>query len=305
MGKIALLFAGQGAQYPGMGEEIAACSPAAKAVFVQLEALRPGLSELCFDSSKETLSVTENTQPCLFAADLAIAEAVRELGIEVDGVAGFSLGEIPALTFAGVLPLANGFQLVCQRAAVMHKAAEAHPGAMMAVLKLTAEQVIELCTAYSDVFPANFNSPGQVAVSGNPERLAELAQKIKQLGGRTVPLAVSGAFHTPYMDTAAQELSTYLEEVLIQPGSMPVYANLTAAPYEAEQAKAWMSQQVNHPVQWQKTIERMAADGFDSFIEVGPGKTLSGLVKKTAPHVQVYHVEYKNDLQQLTAALVQ
>ena len=169
MGKIALLFAGQGAQYPGMGKDFLEQNPAAREVFVKLEQQRPGTMQQCFTGSKEELSLTLNTQPCLFAVDYAIAKAVEQAGIRADAVAGFSLGEIPALAFAGLLDLEQAFALVCRRAAVMQQAAEQHPGSMQAVLKLPVERVIELAAPYSDVFPVNYNSPEQTAVAGQPE----------------------------------------------------------------------------------------------------------------------------------------
>ena len=169
MAKIALLFAGQGAQYPGMGKDFFEQSAAAQAVFQQLEGQWPGTLQQCFTGSKEELSLTINTQPCLFAVDYAIASAVQEAGITVDAVAGFSLGEIPALAFAGMLELPQAFALVCRRAEVMQQAAEANPGGMQAILKLNAETIEQLAQPYSEVFPVNYNSPQQTAVAGAPE----------------------------------------------------------------------------------------------------------------------------------------
>ena len=296
MGKIALLFAGQGAQYPGMGKDFFEQNPAAREVVVKLEQQRPGTMQQCFTGSKEELSLTLNTQPCLFAVDYAIAKAVEQAGLRADAVAGFSLGEIPALAFAGLLDLEQAFALVCRRAAVMQQAAEQHPGSMQAVLKLPAERVIELAAPYSDVFPVNYNSPEQTAVAGQPEQLQAFAADVKAAGGRAVPLAVSGAFHSPYMDSAAEALADYVQTVAVQEGTCAVYANRTAQPYTVAAAKALIASQVNHPVQWVKTIRQMLADGVDCFVEVGPGKTLSGLVKKITADAQVYKVENLEDL---------
>ena len=287
MGKIALLFAGQGAQYPGMGKDFYEQNPAAREVFVKLEQQRPGTMQQCFTGSKEELSLTLNTQPCLFAVDYAIAKAVEQAGLRADAVAGFSLGEIPALAFAGLLDLEQAFALVCRRAAVMQQAAEQHPGSMQAVLKLPAERVIELAAPYSDVFPVNYNSPEQTAVAGQPEQLQAFAADVKAAGGRAVPLAVSGAFHSPYMDSAAEALADYVQTVAVQEGTCAVYANRTAQPYTVVAARALIASQVNHPVQWVKTIRQMLTDGVDCFVEVGPGKTLSGLVKKITANAQV------------------
>lgn len=303
MAKIALLFAGQGAQYTGMGKDFFEQSAAAQAVFQQLEGQRPGTLQQCFTGSKEELSLTINTQPCLFAVDYAIVSAVQEAGITVDAVAGFSLGEIPALAFAGMLELPQAFALVCRRAEVMQQAAEANPGGMQAILKLDAETIEQLAQPYSEVFPVNYNSPQQTAVAGAPEQLQAFAADVKAAGGRAVPLAVSGAFHSPYMDSAAEKLADYLQPVTVQQGRCTVYANRTAQPYTLATAKELMASQVNHPVQWVKTINQMIADGVNCFIEVGPGKTLSGLVKKINAEVQVYKVENQVDLAELLQSI--
>ena len=303
MAKVALLFAGQGAQYPGMGKDFFEQSTAAQAVFQQLEEQRPGTLQQCFAGSKEELSLTINTQPCLFAVDYAIASAVQEAGITVDAVAGFSLGEIPALAFAGMLDLPQAFALVCRRAEVMQQAAEANPGGMQAILKLDSETIEQLAQPYSEVFPVNYNSPQQTAVAGAPEQLQAFAADVKAAGGRAVPLAVSGAFHSPYMDSAAEKLVDYLQPMTVQQGRCAVYANRTAQPYTLATAKDLMASQVNHPVQWVKTINQMIADGVNCFIEVGPGKTLSGLVKKINAAVQVYKVENQADLAELLQSI--
>lgn len=303
MGKIALLFAGQGSQYPGMGKDFYENSPQVRAIFEQLEIQRPGTMELCFNGTKEELSITMNTQPCMFAVDYAIAKAVQERGISVNAVAGFSLGEIPALAFAEVLNLSQAFNLVCYRAAVMNDAAEKNPGGMQAILKLPADKITALAETFSDVFPVNYNSPEQTAVAGAPEQLKSFAEAVKAEGGRAVPLAVSGAFHSLYMNAAAEHLADYVQNVDMQQGVCPVYANRTAQPYTVDTARELVSSQVNHPVQWVKTIEQMMADGIDCFIEVGPGKTLSGLVKKITADAQVYKVENTADLDALLQSL--
>lgn len=296
MGKIAFIFAGQGAQYSGMGEELFAASPAAKTIFDVADTIRPGTASQCFSGSEEELSVTENTQPCLYCVDLAAAMALTEQGIQPDYVAGFSLGEIAALTFSGIFSPKDGFQFVCQRAKAMQKAAEQNPGAMAAVLKLSNEQVEELCASYEHVYPVNYNCPKQLVVAGEKAELDSFMQKVGGLKGRAVLLKVSGGFHSPFMDSAAEELSSVLDSMELHEPNIPVYSNLDAKLYTAEEAKSRITAQINHPVRWQSILEDMAEKGVDTFIEVGPGQTLSGLVKKTLKNVRVFSVQDKSGL---------
>lgn len=300
MGKIAFLFAGQGAQYSGMGRELAEISPAAKTVFTRADELRPGTSSQCFTGSEEELAVTANTQPCLYCVDLAAARALEEAGVHADFAAGFSLGEIAALTFAGVFSDREGFGFVCKRALAMQAAAERHPGGMAAVLKLSNEQAEAICAEFTQVYPVNYNCPGQLVAAGDREELTRFAERVAEEKGRAKLLKVGGGFHSPFMDEAADALRPVLDGMTLQAPRLPVYANLDAAPYQAEQAKSYIANQINHPVRWQETLEKMAAAGADTFIEVGPGKTLSGLVKKTVGGARILNVQ---DAESLRAAV--
>lgn len=302
MGKIAFVFAGQGAQYQGMGKSLYESSAAAKAVFDLADQLRPGTSAQCFAAPAEELSVTKNTQPCLYCVDLAAARALEERGVHAEFAAGFSLGEVPALTFAGVFGEKDGFDFVCKRAQAMQQAAEENPGAMAAVLKLSNQQVEELCGQFSKVWPVNYNCPGQLVVAGEAAQLAEFQVKVKEAGGRAAPLAVSGGFHSPFMESAAGQLKAALTGTAFGAGRMPVYANFTAKPY-GEDPAGLLVNQVKNPVRWQETVEALVEQGVDTFIECGPGKTLCGLIKKTNKAVRAFPVQDAESLEAALAAL--
>lgn len=302
MGKIAFVFSGQGAQAPGMGQSLCEASAAAKAVFDMADALRPGTSAQCFSGTQEELTVTENTQPCLFTVDLAAASALEEAGMHPDAVAGFSLGEIAALAFAGVCTREEGFSFVCQRAKAMAEAGAAHPGAMAAVLKLSNEQVEALCGEFQQVWPVNYNCPGQLVVAGESGELEAFREKVAQAGGKAVPLAVSGGFHSPFMDSAVPLLEKALAPLTFQAPALPLYANATGELY-GEDGKELVLRQVNHPVRWQEIITAMADQGVDTFVECGVGKTLCGLIKKTVKGAKVYNVEDARSLAATVEAL--
>ena len=296
MGKIAFVFAGQGAQYSGMGQSLCEASPAAKAVFDAADKLRPGTSQQCFAGTAEELSITKNTQPCLYCVDLAAAKALEEAGVTPDYVAGFSLGEIAALSFAGVFSEEQGFDFVCKRAEAMQKAGEENPGAMAAVLKLKNEQVEELCAGFEKVWPVNYNCPGQLVCAGEKSQIEAFCGKVAEAGGKAVPLAVSGGVHSPFMESASQTLREVLEPMELSGARVPVYANYTAQPYDGS-AKELLTQQVKKPVRWQETVERLVELGVDTFIECGPGKTLCGLIRKTAKGVKTLNVQDGETLQ--------
>ena len=302
MSKIAFVFSGQGAQAPGMGKELYDCSPAAKAVFDLADSIRPGTSQQCFEGTQEELNVTINTQPCLFACDLAAAKAAQERGIQPDCAAGFSLGEAAAVAFSGMLTEAEAFSMVCKRAELMNEAAQKNPGAMAAVMKLSPQQVETLCGPIENAWPVNYNSPKQTEVAASADTIDQVVEAASAQRGRAVKLAVSGAFHSPLMHSAADGLREYLASVSLREERLPVYANLTAEPY-GEDKKETMAAQCENPVRWQKTIENMIANGVDTFIEVGVGKTLAGLIKKINPEVMVYQIENKEGLDAAAEAL--
>jgi len=290
MGKIAFLFPGQGTQHSGMGRQLYESSKAAKAVFDCADRLRPGTSEQCFSGTAEELSVTENTQPCLYCVDLAAAAALREAGVKADLLAGFSLGELAALTYSGAVTEEDGFKLVCRRGTLMQGATQTVDAAMLAVIKLDDDAVTSLCNGYKNVYAVNYNCPGQVVVSGDKGELESFKLAVKALGGKTMPIKVRGGFHSPFMSKAAKEFTAELTSYTIGPAAIALYSNVTALPY-ADNFKELLAKQICSPVQWRLTIQNMIEAGADTFIEVGPGKVLSGLVSRISADVRVYNVE--------------
>ncbi|MEE0913707.1 MAG: ACP S-malonyltransferase [Ruminococcus sp.] len=298
MGKIAFIFSGQGAQYSGMGKELYESSPAAKAVYDMADSIRKGTSKQCFEGTMEELSKTVNTQPCVFTADLAAAYALVEKGIKPDCVAGFSLGEISALAFSKMLSDEEAFRLVCKRGELMDKAATENPGAMAAVMKITPQQVEEICAQFDSTYPVNYNSPAQTVVATTSENADSFCEAVKNAGGRAKLLAVSGAFHSPFMAKAAEGLAEYMENVEFSEPQTVIYSDVTAKPYEGDY-KALVKAQVESPVKWQTIVENMIEDGVDTFIEVGVGKTLTGLVKRINADVKAFKVETPADIEAL------
>ncbi len=284
MGKIAFVFSGQGDQYPGMGKELCAQYPAARRMFARFDALRPGTSAQCFSGTEEELKETKNTQPCLFALELAAASVLMDKGIRPDAVAGFSLGEVAAATVSGAFDAETGFRLVCRRGELMQHAAEQCDTFMAAVVKLSSEQVTAICEAHPDVYPVNFNCPGQVSVCGLSAQMAAFAADVKAAGGRAIPLKVKGAFHSPLMQDAANAFAEVLAEIEIGERAIPLYSDLTAEPY-GENVGQLLAKQICNPVQWEKLIRNLIADGVDTLIEIGPGVTLTNMIKKISGEV--------------------
>jgi [acyl-carrier-protein] S-malonyltransferase len=297
--KTAFIFPGQGSQYPGMFKDIYENSRAAKRIFDLCDdALRRQISALCFNGTQEELNLTQNTQPCVLACDLAAAAALEERGIRPEGTAGFSLGEYAAMAQAKVLSEEDSFHIVQLRADAMQEAVLPGEGAMTAIIGLDPHIVEEICRkAENYVIPANYNSPVQITISGTRDGVEEAAMQACKMGGRAWPLPVSAPFHCQLMKPALGKLEPMLSTVNMMKPSIPVYFNYTGRSADLNM-KDLLLRQVYSPVQWIKTIEAMYKDGFDTFIECGPGKTLSGFVKKILREkgVSVLNVENKKTL---------
>ena len=288
MARVAALFPGQGSQAVGMGEDLAQKWPAASEVFSKIDlGLGFGLSELCWKGPDEALRLTENTQPALLAHSLAAWAVLRQRGLEVEAVAGHSLGEYSAVVAAGGLSVEDAARTVRLRGRLMQEAVPVGEGAMAAVLGLADDEVVSACreeeaAGSGSVAAVNFNSPGQVVIAGAATAVAGAGERCKARGARrAVPLPVSAPFHSPLMAPAREGLEPTLEALDFQPLEVPLYRNVDAAAVSSPQeVREGLIRQVDAPVLWSEIIRRMRADGFDSFVEVGTGSVLCGLVRR-------------------------
>jgi len=296
MGRIAFLFSGQGAQFPGMAKGFYESSRNVRELFDAAEAIRPGTLKQCFDGTPEELKQTENTQPCLYLADFAAAIAACEAGMDPDAAAGFSLGELPALAFAGAYDPLDGFRLVCERGKIMAEYAGKVKASMMAVVKLPHETVEAVCAEFNGVWPVNYNTPEQLVVSGFDNQLKSFEEKIREQGGRCIPLAVGGGFHSPLMDGAAKEFEKVLAQYDLRTPVLQCFSNCTGAPYTGS-PKSLLCRQINHPVRWQQTIAAMLTDGVDVFIETGVGSVLTKMVQRMAPEAVCRSVQTPREIE--------
>jgi [acyl-carrier-protein] S-malonyltransferase len=295
MGTTAFLFPGQGSQYVGMAKDLYEQHPEARALFEQADAVVGfPLSKICFDGPEEELKQTKNTQPAIFLHSIAIARIHH--GERASMAAGHSLGEYSALVYAGALTFEDGLRLVRLRGELMQQAGVEQPGTMAAVVGLESTVIDEVCRMASDagiVQAANFNSPGQIVISGSVSGVRKAMELAKERGAKLVKeLPVSGAFHSPLMESAKSGLREALERTAIRDASIPVYANVSAKPVRAvTEIRRLLCEQLTSPVRWEETIKNMAFDGASMFVEIGPGKVLQGLVKRIRSDVQTKGIE--------------
>lgn len=305
MGKIAFMFPGQGAQYVGMGKDFYDTIPLCREVFEKAsKASGLDVEKLCFEEN-EQINITEYTQIAMLAAEVAMLKALEEKGIKPDVTGGLSLGEYGALVASGVMSEEDVFKVVRKRGIYMQEAVPTG-GAMVAVLGLDTKVIEEICDSIDGMVTiANYNCPGQIVITGEEKAVKEAMEKLTEAGAkRCVPLKVSGPFHSPLLTEAGEKLAKELEEVIIGDIAIPYIANVTADYVTSkEEVKPLLQKQVSSSVKWQQTIELMIKDGVTTFIEIGPGKTLTGFMRKINRDVQVLNVEKVEDLEKVVEAL--
>ncbi len=309
MAKIGFIFPGQGSQYIGMGEELYKFSPAFRQILNKAdEVLERELSKLCFTGPEEALKETINTQLAVLSVSVGCFELLKNKGIYPDIVAGHSLGEYTALVAAGTLSFPQALELVRKRGEFMQEAAARYPGAMLAIIgakESTVEEVLRKVRVAGTVSIANFNCPGQLVISGEITVIQQVKTLLLKAGARrAVMLPVSGAFHSPLMKMAQNKLRQEIASLTINPPQIPVIANVTADCVSTpEKIKELLIEQIASPVLWENSLRKMVACGVDIFIEVGPGKVLTGLVRRTIPAAECLNVEDKVSLEKTLAAI--
>lgn len=305
MSKVAFVFPGQGAQYVGMGKDFYEQIPVSRKVYtIASEVTGLNLPGLCFKEN-EQIDITEYTQIAMLATEAAMLAALQEKGVKADVAAGLSLGEYGAILTAGAMSLEDVFRVVRQRGILMQKAVPTG-GAMCAVLGMDGEKIAKICEETEGIVSvANYNCPGQIVITGEEGAVAAAAEKLKEAGARRcVPLKVSGPFHSEMLKGAGEKLAGVLADVELKGFSMPYVTNVTADYVtDISEIKELLGRQVYSSVRWQQSVERMIADGVDTFIEIGPGRTLTGFLKKINKNVTGLHIEKVEELEEVVRLL--
>lgn len=305
MSKIAFIFPGQGAQACGMGKDFYEQTETGKRIFDKAtELMGFSMPQLCFEEN-DRLDITEYTQAAMVTASIAMMRVLEENGIKPDVAAGLSLGEYCALAAAGVMSDEDAIRTVRQRGILMQEAVPVGEGAMAAILALDAAAIEEVTGAMEGVWIANYNCPGQIVISGEKAAVEEACEKLKAAGAkRAVMLNVSGPFHSGMLADAGEKLGEVLSQVELHEPQIPYVANVTAQYVKsAAEVKELLTRQVSSSVRWQQSVEAMIADGVDTFIEIGPGKTLAGFMRKISRDVKTLNVENLEDIGKVAEAL--